>query len=437
MPTATPQDQPVIAWSRTLPLRYEADVAVIGGGLAGVTAACAAAREGASVILVERFGVTGGNATVGGVGNWSGETRGQGSLFDAILRLQEEWHSIAPYPGPHRHFLQERVFDHEILAVILQELLLRHGVRLLLHTAFADVRLEGRQLTDGVVCGHSGPEGLRAKTWIDCTGEALVARAAGLETMKGRETDHVTLPPSLMAFVRERPGPVEPQLPPGWFAPVTRKEDLPMTSIWPNGPGGVALKIKVIGCDNTDAEGMTALEIRAKRRLFEVLDYYQRVEGKPWLFDHFSPRIGLREGLRIRGDYVLTVDDVKAGRTFEDAVARGVYMLDCMSPDNEKRVYMVGKDMQVQVPPYQIPLRCLIARDADNLLMAGRCFSSDQLALSSARVMPTCAMMGQAAGIWAGLAARHRTGLRAIAPADVRRRVEEEGACLDRAPTAP
>jgi len=88
--------EPSIIWKKRVPLRYEADVAVIGGGIAGVSAACAAAREGASVIMVERFAVTGGNATVGGVANWSGETRGQGRVFDEIIAMQESWDSIAP-----------------------------------------------------------------------------------------------------------------------------------------------------------------------------------------------------------------------------------------------------------------------------------------------------------------------------------------------------
>ena len=73
-----------VSWSRSVPVRYQADVAVIGGGIAGVSAAAAAARSGASVVLVERFGVTGGNMTVGGVANFCGETAGQGEVFDEI-----------------------------------------------------------------------------------------------------------------------------------------------------------------------------------------------------------------------------------------------------------------------------------------------------------------------------------------------------------------
>lgn len=422
---------PEIQWSRKVPVHYDADVAIVGGGMAGVSAACAAARTGASVILVERFAVTGGNATVGGVANWSGETRGQGAVFDEILRMQEEWDSIAPYPGTYHHFIKERVFDHEILAVILQEMLLKHGVRLLLHTRFVDVRLEGNRLCEAIICGQSGPEALRARVFVDCTGEALVAHAAGFATVQGRAADGVTLPPSMMFFMRVLASGAKPQLPSGWFEPVTKKEDLPMSTIWPNGPGGVALKLKVPGFFSGDTESMSALEMRARRRMWEVLDYYQRVEKKPWHFDHCSPRIGLREGRRIVGDYVLAVDDVKAGRAFDDGVARGVYILDAMSPDTEKRITMVDKTEATSVKPYQIPLRALISKDGANLLMAGRCFSADQLALSSARVMPTCSMMGQAAGICAALAASQKRTPREVEPRAVRSLVEKHGANLE------
>ena len=419
-------------WSKTVPVRCEVDVAVIGGGIAGVCAACVAAREGSRVVLVERFATTGGNATVGGVGNWSGETRGQGEIFDRIIAMQEEWGAVAPYPGPYEHFssTSNRVFDHEILAVILQELLLLYGVQTLLHTQFVDACLSESRITDVLICGQSGLEAIRAKVFIDCTGQAQVASAAGFATMKGRADDSLQLPPSMMFFVRETGADLAPQLPVDWFEPVHDADDLPMTSVWPNGPGGKAIKLKVTGFDSTDSGSMSQLEIKARRRVFEVLDYYQRIECRPWRYDHCSPIIGLREGRRIVGDYILSVDDVRRGGSFDDAVARGVFYLDGMSPDDEKRVYLLNKQEQA-VPPYHIPLRCLVARDGANLLMAGRCFSSDQHALSSARVMTTCAMMGQAAGLTAALAARDGKPLREVDSSVVRKNLKAHGANLE------
>jgi len=418
-----------ITWNRRVPVCYQADVAVIGGGMAGVSAACAAARSGAKVLLVERFAVTGGNATVGGVASFCGETRGQGEVFDAIVAELERFDAIARYQPYEKR--ESRVFDHEILAVVLQELLLKRGVKLLLHTRFVDAAVSDGRISECIVCGKSGPEALRARQFIDCSGEGELARAAGCTTLKGRPEDGLQLPMSLMFFVRHVDDKhVRVQMPEGWLEPILDAEDLPMTSVWPNGPGGNALKIKIPMFDSSDTESMTAAEIRARQRMMQVLDYYQRQRKRPWLLDHCSPQIGIREGQRVLGDYVLTVEDLRAGRKFDDAIARGVFYLDGHKPDDDKRTYILPKN-ELRVPPYQIPLRCLLVRDARNLLVAGRCFSAEQLALSSARVMTTCAMMGQAAGITAALAVQRQCDLRDINPQEVRRSVEKHGALLD------
>jgi hypothetical protein len=311
-------------------------------------------------------------------------------------------------------------------------LLLRRGVKLLLHTQFVDVSLDDKKrITACILCGKSGPEALQAKQFIDCTGEADVARRAGFAVNKGRPEDGLSLPMSIHCYVRHvRPQESGPRLPDGWFRPIEDRRDLPMTSVWPNGPGGNALKIKVPKFDATDTESLTAAEIQARRRAFEVLHYYQQVEHKPWRYDGCSPQIGIREGARVVGDYVLTVADLRAGRAFDDGIARGVFCLDGHKPDDDKRTYILPVD-QLKVPPYQIPLRSLIVRDGTNLLAAGRCFSADQLALSSARVSTTCSMMGQAAGIAAALAAAKRSDPRHLDPADIRKSLVERGTRLD------
>ncbi|HET6427989.1 MAG TPA: FAD-dependent oxidoreductase, partial [Phycisphaerae bacterium] len=277
---ASPDNQ-TVTWCRDLPVRYETDVAVIGGGIAGACAAAAAAAGGARVILVERFAVTGGMMTVGGVGNWCGQTRGQGEVFDEILSGLEAFGALGPLRQD-THGAESRIFDHEILAVVLQELLLRRGVKLLLHARFADARVRNGQITECAICGQSGLEALRARQFIDCTGEGQVARAAGLATMKGREPNGAQIAMSMMYFLRETPEPSGPQVPEGWFEAIRSPEELPMTSVWPNGPGGKALKVKVPGFDSSDTESMTAAEIHGRRRMMAVLDYYQRVENRPW-----------------------------------------------------------------------------------------------------------------------------------------------------------
>lgn len=419
-PSASAPDLRQVMWRRSVPVRYETDVAVIGGGIAGVSAACAAARSGAKVVLVERFAVTGGMLTTGGVANFCGQLSGQGEVFEQILSDLRAFGALS-----------KTIFHYEILAVVLQELLLRRGVKMLLHTRFVDVHLADGRIEECIVCGKSGPEAVRAEQFVDCTGDGDVARAAGFEVVKGRLADGLQLPMSLMCFVRHVApgGEIEGQLPDGWLKPVKQREDLPMTSIWPDGPRSNALKIKVPMFDATNAESLTMAEIRARRRMLEVLDYYQRSERKPWRLDHCSPIIGIREGCRVVGDYVLNVDDLRAGREFEDAVARGTFCLDGHKPDDDKRTYILPESER-NVPPYQIPLRSLIAKDGRNLMMAGRCFSADQLALSSARVSTTCSMLGQAAGVAAAMCAERGCDVRSLEPGAVRRVVEERGARL-------
>ena len=304
---------------KTIPVNRSGEVIVAGGGIAGVCAAIAAARQGASVILIEQNAVTGGNATSGGVAAFCGETRGQGEVFDLIISSLEEWKAIAPYhPYEER---EARIFDHEILAFILQELLLRHNVKLLLHTKIADVIISGNHIENIIIDGPSGLEAVSGKVFIDCTGEAILAHYAGFATVKGRPGDHAQLPMSMMFFIRHlEAGENAPELPDGWIKQLSDESELPMTSIWPNGPRSNAIKIKVPLGDSTDTDSFTEVEIRARRRMMQVLDFYRNHKGENWMLDHCSPVIGIREGRRVIGEYILTVDDLRAGKKFDDAM---------------------------------------------------------------------------------------------------------------------
>jgi len=207
-----------------------------------------------------------------------------------------------------------------------------------------------------------------------------------------------------------------------------------MTSFGPNGFLGRSVKVKVPGFDATSTSSLTRAEVQGRRKAMQVLDYYQRVKHKRWEIDHVSPIIGIREGRRIIGEYTLTLQDVRSGKEFDDAIAVGSYPLDAHEPGNDKRTYILPKD-QMRVPGYHIPLRCLIPRGADNVLVAGRDLSADQLAMSSARVMTTCAMMGTAAGIAASICIKKGITplqLTTTEPAAVRNIMVSKGAIFDR-----
>lgn len=184
--TTKSRSQQEVTWNRKVSVRWEADVAVIGGGIASVSAACAAAETGAKVVLVERFAVCGGVLTSGGVASFCGRMDGNGRTFDEIVADLKKWDSIG-HP-------RAAIFDHEILAVVLQELTLRRGVKLLLHTRFTDVLITDGKISACILTGFSGPEAIGAKQFIDCTGGGDVARMAGCEVMIAKEP----LPMSMM-----------------------------------------------------------------------------------------------------------------------------------------------------------------------------------------------------------------------------------------------
>lgn len=417
------QDQSV-AFRRNIPVNYDADVAVIGGGIAGVSAACSAAASGTRVILIERFGALGGMLTTGGVANFCGQLEEQGEVFDEILSELKKFNSLGEGD-------RDSVFNYEILSLVLQEILLSRNVKLLLHTRLVDVLVRGNNISECIICGKSGLEAVRAKVFIDCSGDADLARYAGVSTIKGDEKTGYQLPMSKLFFVREvsDEGFLK-QVPDDWPDRITDESDLPMTSIWPDGPGGKALKIKIPMFDSTSTESLTNAEIRARKRTMDVLCYYQSVEKKKWRLTGSAAIIGIREGCRIAGDYILTADDLRAGKAFEDGVARGTFYLDGHGLTDDKRTYILPRD-QLNVPPYQIPMRCLISKDSDNLLMAGRCMSADQLALSSARVSTSGSMMGQAAGIAAAMAVNRKTRIRNLDYSEIKKEVLARGAQLD------
>ncbi len=433
-------------FSRSLPELDPVDVLVAGGGMAGFSAAIAAARQGARVMLVEQHADLGGTATTGGTAAFCGETTGQGEVFDAVVEELERLQAIAPYrPYQER---EARPFDHEVLKTVLQEQALAAGVDLWLHTRVADVDAAGGRIGAVILHSKSGLQALRPAVVIDCTGDGDVVHQAGFPTARGRESDGAQLPMSLNFFLRDAGRPVQQDLPRAPAAPegalrvYEDAEDLPMLSVWPQGDGKVGLKLKVIGHDATDGKSLSEAEVHARRLMWSMIHYVQRHpmgrhDLSHYKFDYLSPRIGIREGRRAVGEYVLSAEDVRAGRTFEDGIALGVFYLDCMDPATDKRVYQIPWEER-HVPPYQVPLRALIPRGAGNLLVAGRCFSADQLALSSARVMTTASMMGQAAGIAGAWAAGAGTAVGSVSTASLRRELANRRAVLEPArPGAP
>lgn len=244
------------------------------------------------------------------------------------------------------------------------------------------------------------------------------------------------LPMSIIAFLRKRRGAWGLMKVPRDYVfgkPIVLPTEKPMTSFSKTGTAGRGMKVKVPGFDATSTTGLLNAEIEGRRKILQVLHHFQQIQRKNWELDHFSPIIGIREGRRAVGEHVLSVEEVREGTRFPDAIAVGTYPLDAHDPTDDKRTYILSRE-EMRVPPYQIPLRSLIPKGSKNLLVAGRCISADQLALSSARVLTTCAMTGQAAGITAAKCALEGISPMELFnrdPGEIGRSMVERGAKLD------
>ena len=418
-------------FSRELSALPPVDVLVAGGGMAGCSAATAAARQGANVMLVEQFADLGGMATTGGTAHFCGETKGQGEVFDDIIAELDRLAEYTPYAER-----EGRPFDHEILKFVLQELALAAGVDVLLRTQVVDADCDAGRIDAVVLHNKGGLQAIRPAVVIDTTGEADIAHRAGFPTTKGREADGAQLPMSFHFFLRDVGHDVKQPLP-NAAAPLRiyeREDDLPMLSIWPQDDGKVAFKLKVVGHDATDGRSLSDAEIAARRGMWSMVHFLQRhpLRGHDFSrhrYDYHSEQIGVREGRRIVGEYVLGIDDLRAGRAFDDGIAVGVFYLDAMDPTTDKRVSQVP-EADRHVPPYHVPYRSLVPKGATNVLAAGRCLSADTLAQSSARVMTTCALMGQAAGFAAARGAGQGVAVGELDPAALRHELTRRGADL-------
>ncbi|MGW7261221.1 FAD-dependent oxidoreductase [Streptomyces sp. NPDC054834] len=456
------------------------DVLVVGGGPAGTAAAYAAADAGADVVLVERYGFLGGNATVALVmplmsfhneqkqavfaDSWEqgdrllpgdhgeGEAVVAGFLWRLLDRLTERGGCIPPsletgYTVP---------FDPEIFKLVLLDLLDGAGVHLLLH-AFASTALP---LDDGWRVAFetkSGPVVIDAGVVVDATGDGDVATACGAPCEIGRPEDGLVQPMTLMFrvadFARPRFAEYVRSHPDQWRgvhglwdlveeATAAGELSLPREDILFFGtphPNEVAVNsTRVTGALGIDVWDLTRAEYLARHQMAQIDRFLRsRVPGFENAYAVQSgTQIGVRETRRVLGDHQLTGHDILQARAFPDVVAHGAYPIDIHNPQGTGTVLK-------RVPRgrfYDIPLRALLPRGIERLLVAGRCISGTHVAHSSYRVMPIAMATGQAAGVCAALAVRLGRRPREVPHRVVQQELLRQGARLrceaaDLAPT--
>jgi len=399
-------------FAKQIRLAPPCDVLVVGGGIAGAMAALAAARRGAQVLLLERYGFLGGTpvANAGPHYCFCGDTAGQGQLFDELVTGLEELGAIVPYepwdPGAILRFSHDdwdysaaRYFDNTMYQLALQELVLREkGIKLLLHSRVIDGVMDDGQVTAVVFHNPSGLQAIQPQVVVDCTGDANLASTAGFPCTSGRDSDGMPLPMSLRLSLRDTGQPVAAVLP-SWSERFEQTTDMPMVSLTLDQERIADFRVKVVGHDPASGEGITEAEATSRRGVPGIVHFLQTHGYPNHKLEGISAQIGVRIGRRIVGEYTLSEEDVRGGAPFKDGIARGTCNLSDRSLMDGSTNKQTHDELDVVVvPAYQIPYRSLVPRGGKNILVAGRCFSADHRALSSARMMPACAMMGQAAG---------------------------------------
>lgn len=419
----------------------DADVVIIGGGMSGIAAALAARQAGSRVLLAERHGFLGGAATAGSVAQFVGWTtrsgrkviRGVAEQITERLVREEGAHGLGTFVMSTGHLMNRVEYDPEILKTVLDDLLAEAGVTVLFHATLCGVRMTGNHLTSVQIASQKGPLDLQARCFIDATGDMALLGATGARFLEagaaGPQPATMMFAMSPVDFTRldkvsaeERRHIVQQGLASG---------DLPRAALhYSRVPGAdVAwFNISRVTVDATDPFSMSAGEMEGRRQARRIARFLRHnLPGcEAARLCQTAPQLGVRDTRRTAGDYVLTADDLRAGRVFEDTVCCGAYPIDIHHADGAGlTIEEFGEDHF-----YRIPYRSLLPVGLNNVAAAGRGISAEADAFAAVRVMPTAMAIGQAAGFAAALAGRDQGDFRSVGIAELQAGLRQQNAFL-------
>ena len=405
-----------LSFSKNLDIRYDVDVFIAGGGPAGCAAAIAAARLGAYVFLAESQGCLGGQGTSGMVPAFMQFGDGKNFLASGIGKeiLERMW----CIGGDEYKNSKTTSIKLEALKRVYEEMLIEAGAKFLLGTLLTDVVTQENKISYCVLSGKSGMYAVRAKIYIDCTGDADLSAWAGVACNKGDENGNMMAGTLCSLWIgidwTKRSGSDNQYLKDAIKNGVFENPDLHLPGMWKIservGGGNIG---HTFGVDGTDERSLTQALIYGRKLYDQYEKYY-----KEYLTGYekmelvaTGAMLGIRETRRICGKYVLVLKDFINQSVFEDEIGRYCYPVDIHASNNSIESfneflsdhtgyrYKKGEN-------YGVPYRILVPLGIENLLVAGRCVSTDRAMQSSIRVMPGCFITGQAAGVSAALCAK-------------------------------
>lgn len=403
--------------ARDVPLHDDADVIVCGAGPAGVSAAITAARAGARTRLFDLHGCLGGVWTAGLL-TWIFDFDKQGLAREITRRLDARGARHGSHPSMF-------VYEPEEMKILLEELCGEAGVKVRLQTGVTAAYREGPRLSAIATESKSGREAWRAPVFIDATGDGDLGAQAGCGWDIGHPETGACQPLTLnvLAVVRDvrqlKPYLSENDLKGHVEATRRVKAEIQragidpsygMPTIFPVRDNVVLLMFNhEYGVRPYDADALTAATLHSRKEVFEIMRGLRKLGGiwEDLQIVATAEQIGIRDGRRIHGRYRVFKDDLIKGARHDDAVARVTFGVDIHAETREKNnTETIGRGGIARALPYDIPLRALIAKDVDGLMMAGRCISGDFVAHASYRVTGNAVATGEAAGVVAALSAK-------------------------------
>jgi len=421
-------------------MTYDVDVVVAGAGSAGMVAAIASARNGASTLLIERGGFLGGVSTAVLDTMYAFYAPGEAQekvvsgLPDEIVKRIDDYDAVLLRPNTFGSGTGI-TYNPETLKRVWDDFAREARVRVLLHSFVNDALTEGERVTGLTFVNKGGAHRVNAKVVIDASGDAdVVAQAGGDYELAGRDGAQQTLTTTFrMVNVDERALTVKKDQ----LHALMREANASGRFVLPREEGSVhrmadrgvmaTIMTRVPGTAPDDVEGISRAEAEGRAQAFEYFRFLKAmVPGyAEAVLIGTSPWIGVRETRRILGDYQVTGEDVLAARRFDDGIAR------CGAPIED---HHAGRGTRWAFIPdsgtYTIPYRALLPRNREGILVAGRCLSATHDAHASARSIGTCMAMGQAAGSAAALAARLGVTPRRVPIASLLELLDAQGADL-------